>query len=162
MTRPHAPGGGREDSPRRTDDVLTDPATPAELAALHAQCFPTRPRPWSADEFAALLSGRGVFLLPGPQSFLLGLAIAGEAELLTLAVAPPARRQGLARTLLTRFDRAARERGAETAFLEVACDNIPARALYRSAGWSDAGRRRDYYGPGTDALVMTRKLCQGH
>ena len=52
----------------------------------------------------------------------------------------------------------ARTRGAVTAFLEVASDNAPAQALYRAAGWQDAGRRRNYYAAGIDAVVMRKDL----
>lgn len=135
--------------------------SPASLARLHALCF-TYPRPWSEAEFASLLSGPGAFLVGDPQGFALGRAIAGEAELLTLAVAPCARRQGLGRRLLDRFLADARTQGSAIVFLEVASDNAPALALYRSAGFSECGRRSGYYaGPGprkTDALVLSRAL----
>ncbi|MFT3688752.1 GNAT family N-acetyltransferase [Paenirhodobacter sp.] len=128
--------------------------TPADLAALHARCF-TTPRPWSEGEFRDLLAAPFTFLLTAPQGFLLGRVIAGEAELLTLAVAPEARRRGTGRALLAGFAETARARGADSAFLEVAEDNAPARALYAAAGWREAGRRRGYYHPGIDALVLT-------
>lgn len=132
--------------------------TPAALAALHARCF-TTPRPWSEAEFAELLGTPFTFLLTAPSGFLLGRVIAGEAELLTVAVAPEARRLGSGRALLAGFAQAARARGADSAFLEVAEDNAPARALYAAAGWAEAGRRRGYYhtpdGRRIDALVLT-------
>ena len=131
--------------------------TPQALAAIHAACF-TRPRPWSAAEFAGLLAEPMNFLLTRPQGFLLGRCLLDEAELLTLAIAPQARRQGLGTALLTEFETEAATRGAVTAFLEVAADNAPAQALYAGAGWQDAGRRRDYYGGGIDAVVMRRAL----
>ena len=112
--------------------------TPDQLAALHARCFPGHPRPWSAAEFADLL--------------------ADEAELLTLAVAPEARRMGLARALLAEFAQVSSARGAHEAFLEVASDNAPAIALYTGNGWQGAGIRRDYYAPGIDAVVMRLPL----
>ena len=136
--------------------------TPAQLAALHARCF-TTPRPWSEAEFAAFLQDPLVFLLTeGDAAFLLGRAVAGEAELLTLAVAPESRRLGLGRKLLTRFLYQARLRAAETAFLEVAADNAAARALYLASGFTDSGRRKNYYenpqGGRIDALLMHRAL----
>lgn len=128
--------------------------TPDQLADLHACCFDEAPRPWSAGEFAALLDSTGSFLLTAPQGFLLGRAIAGEAELLTLAVAPDARRQGTGRGLTERFAVTSRQMGADSAFLEVAAQNQPARALYADLGWQEVGRRRSYYRPGLDALVL--------
>ena len=132
--------------------------TPDALAALHVRCFDGAPRPWSADEFATLLSSTGSFLLTRPQGFLLGRVVADEAELLTLAVAPEGRRQGRGRALTAEFAAAARAGGAATAFLEVAAGNAAARALYAAQGWTEAGRRRGYYGPGRDALVLRLDL----
>lgn len=136
--------------------------TPAALAALHARCF-TTPRPWGETEFAGLLADPLAFLLiEGDAGFLLGRAVAGEAELLTLAVAPDARQRGLGRKLVSRFLYQARLRGADNAFLEVAADNAPAQALYARAGFAEAGRRRGYYrtpeGGAVDALVLRRVL----
>lgn len=136
--------------------------TPEALAALHARCFRSPP-PWSGQDFAGFLADPLAFLLvEGDAGFLLGRAVAGEAELLTLAVAPEARRLGLGRKLVARFQYQAQLRGAQRAFLEVRADNAPALALYESAGFTPAGRRRGYYqepdGRRTDALVLAREL----
>lgn len=131
--------------------------TPAELAALHARCF-VIPRPWTEAEFAGLLASSGCLLHMTVDGFLLGRVAAGEAELLTLAVDPSARRTGQGRELVGRFLAACTAHGAEVAFLEVASNNDAALALYRATGWTTAGRRRDYYAPGTDALVMRHAL----
>ena len=104
------------------------------------------------------MASPGALLLTAPHAFLLGRTASGEAELLTLAVAPEARRHGTARSLCARFAAAARAAGAEAAFLEVAAENVAARALYTGAGWTLAGRRPRYYGPATDALVMRLDL----
>ncbi|WP_394197106.1 GNAT family N-acetyltransferase [Litoreibacter albidus] len=129
--------------------------TPEAQAALHAKCF-TTPRPWSAAEFASLAPSS--FTLSHPHGFLLGRVVADEAELLTLAVDPAARRQGIARHLVETFKSTAAAQGASTAFLEVAADNTAAIALYRATGFEPAGRRRGYYrradAPALDALVL--------
>lgn len=134
--------------------------TPDRLAALHARCF-ARPRPWSGAEFSALLESPHTFLLTRPRGFLLGRVVADEAELLTLAVAPDARRQGIASALVAEFAATSRVRGAGRAFLEVAADNVAAQALYRATGWRETGRRRRYYGPDLDAIVMDLPLDGG-
>ena len=131
--------------------------TPEGLAQIHAASF-THPRPWSAAEFAALLRDPANFLIARDAGFILGRTVLDEAELLTLAVAPEMRRHGIGATLLNLFETMAQERGAITAFLEVASDNAPARALYGGAAWQDAGRRRNYYGAGIDAIVMRKDL----
>ena len=138
--------------------------TPAALAALHARCF-TVPRPFSEAEFADLLSAGPVFLCADPAGFALGRAVAGEAELLTIAVDPDRRRQGHGARLLSRFAAEARARGADTAFLEVAADNRAARALYLAAGYAEVGRRPGYYRspgrPPVDAVIMRAALAAG-
>lgn len=131
------------------------------LAAIHRQCF-TTPRPWAAAEIEGILATPGAFLLSEPEGFLIGRVLADEAELLTLAVAPAARRRGIAARLLAAFlDRAGRA-GASRAFLEVAADNAAARALYARAGFAESGRRPRYYrrpdGTATDALILALSL----
>lgn len=131
------------------------------LARIHAAAF-TTPAPWSAAEIAGFLSLPHAFLLSRPQGFLIGTAVAGEAELVTLAVDPPARRQGHATALVAAFLRQARALGAETAFLEVAAENPAAIAVYESQGFVCTGRRPGYYrapdGKRGDALIMSRAL----
>lgn len=136
--------------------------TPESLAALHARTF-RMPAPYSVADFTGFLADPLCFLLvEGDAGFLLGRAVAGEAELLTLAVAPEARRLGLGRRLVARFLYQSRLRGADRAFLEVAADNPAAIALYESSGFQRAGTRRGYYqspeGQRIDALVLARDL----
>lgn len=135
-----------------------DPHVLQALADIHAQCFPIHPRAWSADEIAALAGATGSFLIAGPHGFLLGRVIADEAELLTLAVAPSAQRQGIGRALVLEFSAKAARLGAAQGFLEVASDNRPALSLYLSQGWQQAGQRRNYYAPGIDALILSRRF----
>jgi len=139
----------------------------AALAAAHAQSFNPA---WSAQDIETLLNAPGGFAWaarsvdpPAPVcGFLLARAIAGEAEILTLAVGPPHRRQGVARALIEASAATAIAAGAETMFLEVAADNHAAIDLYRSAGFEPVGSRKGYYArPGAaliDALVLRRPL----
>lgn len=137
--------------------------TPDALADLHRRSIQTPP-PWCAADFSGLLADPLCFLLvEGDAGLLLGRAVAGEAELLTLAVLPEARRLGLGRKLVARFLYQARLRGAERAFLEVSAENAAAIALYESAGFIPAGRRKGYYrvpdGAQIDAIVLQRDLA---
>lgn len=133
------------------------------LADVHALAFD---HPWSADEIAALIGGPGAFALlaedRAPVAFILCRAIAGEAEILTLAVSPAARRRGVARGLVEAAVGAARIAGADVMFLEVADDNLAAIGLYETAGFIRAGLRRGYYDRGSqglaDALLMRLDL----
>lgn len=133
----------------------------AALARLHAACFIT-PRPWSAAEIASLLDSPLTFALIESGGFLLGRVIADEAELLTIAVDPHHQRQGIGARLLHGFVTTAQDRGAATAFLEVAANNAAAIALYESQGFAQNGRRKAYYhapqGQPVDALILSRSL----
>lgn len=127
-----------------------------DLAALHAAAFAS---PWSRADLADLLASPGAFaLLAEGEGFILCRAIAGDAEILTLAVAPAARRRGTGRALVEAAAGVAGTLGAETLFLEVAHDNATALALYDAAGFSRVGLRRGYYASGADAVVMRRAL----
>lgn len=136
--------------------------TPALLAAIHGLCF-TTPRAWSEAEFESILDGPGVFLLPHDYGFLIGRVIADEAELLTVAVHPNRQRHGIGRGLVEQFLDEAAARGARTAFLEVGQRNKAARALYTDMGFTETGRRKDYYrtpeGGAVDALTLSRPLA---
>jgi ribosomal-protein-alanine N-acetyltransferase len=137
------------------------PATPhhaAALAALHAAAFPPRER-WGADAMALQLGLPGAFgMIDARGGMVLARVAADEAEILTIAVLPEARRQGLGRALLEAAAALAAERRAVALFLEVSTGNHPARALYAACGFMEVGRRRRYYPDGADALVMRRTL----
>jgi [ribosomal protein S18]-alanine N-acetyltransferase len=128
-----------------------------QIAAIHAASFA---RPWTVAEFRALLGQRGVFaLLAGEpaSAFILCRGAGEEAEILTLATAPASRRRGLGRMLVAAARAEAAGAGARALFLEVAEDNAGALALYRSAGFGQAGVRRGYYARpsgSVDALVL--------
>jgi ribosomal-protein-alanine acetyltransferase len=87
---------------------------------------------------------------------LVASCVAGESELLAIAVDPRARRRGLGRALLYEALAFARACGAETMHLEVRQDNNAARAFYSVEGFENVGHRRAYYGDGVDAVVMRR------
>ncbi len=131
----------------------------AHVAALHGRAF-TQPRPWTEQEFQGFLDSPLCFLVSVEGGFALGRVVAGEAELLTIAVEPVRQGQGLGWQLMTAFLAEAQARGAESIFLEVAETNAPARALYARAGFVETGRRRGYY-EGVDAVVMVRQGVAG-
>ena len=116
------------------------------------------PRPWTATEIAAALVDPLGIVIYEDLGFALGRVVAGEAELLTLAVDPQARRQGMGHSLVTQFLTVARAKGAESVFLEVAATNTAARALYEKSGFVQTGLRRGYYrdadGQDVDAVIL--------
>jgi len=133
------------------------------LARVHASAFDS---PWSAGDILRFAEDPGGFVLAaetetGMTGFILCRVLAGEAEILTLAVRPEHRRRGVARDLV---EAAAALAGLTAAamFLEVADDNPPGLALYAGAGFSRVGRRAGYYArsgaAAVDAIVMRRAL----
>jgi [ribosomal protein S18]-alanine N-acetyltransferase len=130
----------------------------AILAAVHASAFPPRER-WGIDAISLQLALPGVFGFLHPHGgMLLARVTADEAEILTLAVEPRARRQGVARALLTNALAEARGRGARAMLLEVSVSNAAARALYDRAGFVEVGRRLCYYADGSDAMILRADL----
>lgn len=130
------------------------------LAELHAAAFPSEP--WSAEALGALLCLPGSqALLAGAVGFVLLRSAADEAELLTLAVLPSARRRGVGRRLVAEAARRAALAGAERLLLEVAEDNQAALGLYQALGFGRVGLRRGYYrrpDRPLDALVLALAL----
>ncbi|MHB1205545.1 MAG: GNAT family N-acetyltransferase [Rhodospirillaceae bacterium] len=129
------------------------------FAALHETSFG---EPWTAESFAVLLAQPGVAgWLWGepPAGLLLVRAAADEAEILTLAVAPAARRRHGAHVMIAEALRVLAQGLTRRIFLEVAADNTAALAVYSRAGFIPCGRRPGYYAKGSiDAVIMERTL----
>ena len=138
------------------------PEAAAALADLHAAAFP---RPWDAAAFGGLLAFPGALALTAEDAgFILLRRVLDEAEVLTLAVRPQARRRGVARALVETAAGLAARAGAATLWLEVAEDNAAALGLYAGCGFARTGVRPGYYpraeGPAAAAVVMRRALAE--
>lgn len=92
-------------------------------------------------------------------AFLVARRIAGDIEILNLAVRPAARRRGVGSELLRKAFAWGKSFGAETALLEVRETNLPALQFYERHGFKAVGRRKQYYiAPPEDALVLQTTL----
>lgn len=81
--------------------------------------------------------------------------IAGEGELMRIAVHPELRGRGLSRKLMDCLEETAREKGAEAVTLEVRKSNQAAIELYKTYGFREEAVRKNYYeNPSEDALIM--------
>jgi ribosomal-protein-alanine N-acetyltransferase len=123
---------------------------------------------WTRSQLAGILPMNGVSLVLARQSeghsaigFSLVRTVADEAELLLLAVLPDCHRRGVGGRLLDEFMERARNNGVARVHLEVREGN-PAVDMYRSAGFSPIGRRRNYYhgqnGKRFDAITFVQQL----
>lgn len=140
--------------PRRVD--ATEAAGLAELERRAAAA------PWSEEAVRTALSGavtRALRLGDPPVGHVLYTVVADEGEILSVAVVPEARRRGHGRALLLGVHADWRRAGVRTGWLEVRCDNGPARALYAGLGWVEVATRRGYYADGTDAVVCRWSTC---
>lgn len=124
------------------------------LENLHKLCFPHRP--WSAAEFADLKKS-GCDIIASENGFIVYRVVIDQAEIITIGVAPDARRTGIAAAMLGLAERDASTRGATQMFLDVAADNTAAIGLYSGAGYKQIGRRPKYYGE-TDAIMMAKEI----
>jgi len=88
-------------------------------------------------------------------------AVAGDtADLHRVAVSPSARRQGVARALLTELREICRADGATRMLLEVSAGNEGARAFYAAEGWAELDVRPGYYRDGSAAHVLSLALAR--
>lgn len=84
---------------------------------------------------------------------------ADESTLNTITVDPALRGQGIGKALLENALEQLKEQGAASCFLEVRVQNTPARSLYRSLAFEEAGLRKGFYkNPADDAVVMVKTL----
>jgi ribosomal-protein-alanine N-acetyltransferase len=128
------------------------------FASIHARAF-AKAEAWSRDVFTLQLGLPNVVgLVWRDKALILVRFAADEAEILTVAVAPSARRRGIGTLLLDQARDRLAAAGATVLFLEVSVKNTAGIALYTRFGFAVAGRRRRYYSDGSDALVMKHEL----
>lgn len=119
------------------------PMDAPRMADIHAQSFF---KSWDEPEMKAHIQTDMGFGFGRPlEGFIILRAAADQAEILTVAVDPALRRQGIARALLDISETELVDNGVDTLFLEVAEDNPAAIAFYKSAGFEPIGRRPSYY-----------------
>jgi ribosomal-protein-alanine N-acetyltransferase len=121
--------------------------------------------PWTSGNFRDALRSKYLCKICEHQGRMLGYAVmmlaVDEAELLDIAVDAAQQRQGWGRKLLEEMLVLGRRRDMRRMVLEVRASNAAAINLYRNAGFSDIGLRRDYYPAENgreDAILMGREL----
>lgn len=135
------------------------------LATYEKELFPYSP--WSTaqfkEEFAGIPTTRFMSVAEDGNTIVgyCGVFVPGpgiEADILTVAVLPAYRRQGIAKEFMRQIEAYAVEKEASAMMLEVELANESAIKLYESLGYMKISVRMDYYGPGKDAHVMRKEL----
>ena len=131
-----------------------------QIAELEKLCFSD---PWSEQSIASELENPlSLWLVAVEAGEVVGYVgsqtVLGETDMMNLAVAPEARRQGTGRALVLALVEALKEKESHSLMLEVRASNIPAQKLYASLGFSQVGRRPKYYSnPREDALILRKE-----
>lgn len=134
----------------------------SQIAELEKLCFSD---PWSERSIASELENSlSLWLVYEENGAVLGYigsqSVPPESDMMNLAVAPQARKQGLAQALVRELMHSLHRQGIESLTLEVRVSNQPAIALYTKLGFEIVGRRPRYYvNPQEDALIMRKELC---
>ena len=115
--------------------------------------------PWTFDSIEGLINdhdkaGLKACLEDGTLIGYIGAAyVLDEAEIGNLCVLPEYRGKGAGRKLLSSMIDLLKGKGCNTVYLEVEDTNVPAISLYEKFGFVKYNQRKDYYGPGRDALM---------
>ena len=133
----------------------------AAAAAIHRAAMP-QAEAWREADFTTLLASPGCLgFFHDEGGVLLARLVADEAEVLTLAVQPSARRRGVGRALLEHGVHVLTDAGAKIIHLEVAEPNQAAQTLYENTGFRQVSHRKAYYQNKTDALLMSKVTGPG-
>ncbi|NQY96026.1 MAG: GNAT family N-acetyltransferase [Henriciella sp.] len=156
----------QNDEPHQSVDLGL--ADSARMANVHRAAF-SGDRAWSAQQFEDLLNqtsirARGIAERGAIQAFVLFQIAVDQVEILTIATAPSARRQGFASALLADTENRLMREGVVNWWLEVAEDNLGAVKFYQSLGFKSDGRRPNYYkrleGNRVDAILMSKPMAR--
>ena len=132
----------------------------AQIAQLEKLCFSD---PWSERSVASELDNKLAYWLVATE----GETVAGyigsqtvleETDMMNVAVHPDHRRKGIAEALVNALVEALKNQGSHCLTLEVRASNAPAIALYEKLGFTEIGRRKNYYrNPREDALILRKE-----
>lgn len=133
------------------------------LYDLDRHYFPT---PWSLESWRNLFADPGALLiLMSTPEEIIGHCLFDRqktdrfAHLLKIFIHPRHRNQGLSKLLMKSALAHLEDQGFCDYFLEVEEDNIAAQKLYSNEGFRVIHRKKDFYGQGRSALIMTKKSC---
>lgn len=131
-------------------------------AELDRQSFPD---PWSITSIKETIGQSKTICLSAEKAgrmagYMLVYTAAQEAEIVRIAVAEEARRQGVGRHMLEKLNTICEERRIQKIMLDVRKSNTGARSFYEEEGFAADGFRPGFYeAPKEDAVLMSRSLA---
>ena len=132
----------------------------AQIAQLEKLCFSD---PWSENSIASELDNKLAFWLVALEGetvagYIGSQTVMDETDMMNVAVHPDFRRQGIAEALVNGLVDRLKPMGSHCLTLEVRASNAPAISLYEKLGFSEIGRRKNYYrNPREDALILRKE-----
>ena len=131
-----------------------------QIAELEKICFSD---PWSETSIASELNNKlSLWMVAIDNEKVVGYVgsqtVLGETDMMNIAVHPDYRKQGIGTALFVGLIGALELRGSHSLMLEVRASNISAISVYEKLGFSEVGRRKNYYrNPKEDALIMRKE-----
>ena len=132
----------------------------SQIAELEKLCFND---PWSESSITSELNNElSLWLVAVEQDRVVGYVgsqtVLDGSDMMNIAVSAKFRRMGIAQELVERLVALLREKDVYSLTLEVRASNEPAKALYGKLGFSQVGRRPNYYrNPKEDALILRKE-----
>ena len=131
-----------------------------QIAQLEKLCFSD---PWSINSIASELDNKLAFWLVATEEdrvagYIGSQTVMDETDMMNVAVHPDYRRKGIAEALVNGLVEELKRKESRCLTLEVRASNVPAIALYEKLGFSEIGRRKNYYrNPREDALILRKE-----
>ena len=132
----------------------------AQIAELEKICFSD---PWSERSIASELENKLAYWLVAMEGervagYIGSQTVMDETDMMNVAVHPDFRRLGIAEALVNGLVKQLQAMGSRCLTLDVRSSNIPAISLYEKLGFSEIGRRKNYYrNPREDALILRKE-----
>lgn len=132
----------------------------SQVAELEKICFSN---PWSESSVASeLKNSLSLWLVAEEEGRVAGYigsqTVCNETDMMNVAVHPGFRRRGIGEALVNALVEDLKAMESHCLTLEVRASNAPAIALYEKLGFSEIGRRKNYYrNPREDALILRKE-----
>ena len=132
----------------------------SQVALLEKLCFSD---PWSENSVAGELMNQLAHWLVAVDGdrvagYVGSQTVMDETDMMNIAVHPDYRRQGVAEALVQTLVSDLKARGSRCLTLEVRASNVPAQRLYEKLGFSQIGKRPNYYrNPKEDAYILRKE-----